>query len=181
MAGPHAPERIETERLVLRRPTLGDAEGVFTRYASDPVATRYMSFPTHASVEAARSFLELCDAEWRRWPASAYLIVSRAEGTLLGSTGFGFETDFLATTGYILAADSWGRGFATEALRAIVAVSPSLGIKRLQAYCHPEHRASQHVLDKCGFALEGTLRRHTVFPNLGPEPRDARVYAAVFD
>ncbi len=65
MAGPRAPERIETERLVLRRPTLGDAQAVFTRYASDPAATRYMSFPTHRSVEyemtSGRSTLPTCD------------------------------------------------------------------------------------------------------------------------
>ena len=181
MVGPRAPERLETERLVLRRPTLGDAEAVFRRYASDPAGTRYMSFPTHVSVEYARSFLEFCEAEWKRWPAGAYLIISRAEGTLLGSTGFSFETEFRATTGYILAADAWGRGLATEALRAVVALSPSLGIRRLQAYCHPDHRASQRVLEKGGFALEGTLRRHSVFPNLGPEPQDALIYATAFD
>jgi RimJ/RimL family protein N-acetyltransferase len=37
-----APERIETSRLVLRRPRESDAAGMFARYASDPDVTRFV-------------------------------------------------------------------------------------------------------------------------------------------
>ena len=180
MTTPRAPERIETERLVLRRPALADAEDVFTRYAGDPAVTRFMSFPTHRSISDARAFLEHCQTEWTRWPAGAYLICARTDGALLGSTGFTFETELCATTGYILATDAWGLGLASEALRAVVALAPSLGLRRLQANCHPEHRPSQRVLEKCGFALEGTMGRRVIFPNLADEPLDTLTYALLF-
>lgn len=174
------PERVETDRLRLRRPVLADAESIFTRYASDPSVTAFLSWPRHRSIEDTRAFLEWSEAEWGRWPAGPYLVESRESGDLLGSTGFGFETPHRASTGYVLAKDAWGRGYATEALRAVAGIGERIGLRRLYALCHHEHRASSRVLDKCGFVREGTLRRHTVFPNLGrDEPCDVLCYARV--
>jgi RimJ/RimL family protein N-acetyltransferase len=175
-----APERLETDRLVLRRPALTDAEAILTRYASDPIVTRYLSFVRHRSIDDTRAFLEWSEAEWSRWPAGPYLVESRESGELLGSTGFGFETASRASTGYVFAQDAWGRGLATEALRAVVGAAEALQLPRLYALCHVEHPASAHVLDKCGFAREGVLRRHSLFPNLGrDEPADVFCYARV--
>jgi ribosomal-protein-alanine N-acetyltransferase len=173
-----APEVLETPRLHLRRPRAGDADAIFARYSSDPDVTRYVGWPRHRSVDETRAFLEYCDAEWTRWPAGPYLIVSREDGRLLGGTGLAFETSRRAMTGYVLAKDAWGRGYATEALSAMVAVARNSGLRRLYALCHHEHRASARVLEKCDFAREGVLRAHVEFPNLIPiEPRDVVCYA----
>jgi RimJ/RimL family protein N-acetyltransferase len=94
------------------------------------------------------------------------MIESRADGTLLGGTGLGFETRQQASTGYVLAHDAWGLGYATEALGAMRDLGAQLGLERLYALCHPEHRASARVLEKCGFLSEGTLRGYAEFPNL---------------
>jgi ribosomal-protein-alanine N-acetyltransferase len=175
-----ASERIETERLVLRRPRPEDAEAIFERYASDIEATRLLSFPRHESIAATRTFLEWSEAEWSRWPAGPYLVESRESGRLVGSTGLSFETPQRAATGYVLARDAWGRGYATEALRQVVTTARECGVRRLYALSHPENRASLRVLEKAGFACEGTLRRHAVFPNLVPgEPLDVLCYSIV--
>ena len=175
-----APERIETERLVLRRPVAGDAEAIFRRYASDTQVTRHLSWPTHRSTADTRAFLEFSDAEWHRWPAGPYLVLSRPDHQLLGGTGLAFETGFRAATGYVLAQEAWGKGYATEALQAMVGLARTLGVRRLYALCHPDNRASRRVLEKCGFTREGTLRRHTEFPNLAIEPCDVFCYALIF-
>jgi RimJ/RimL family protein N-acetyltransferase len=175
-----ASERVETERLVLRRPRPEDAEAIFERYASDVEATRLLSFPRHETIAATRTFLEWSEAEWTRWPAGPYLVESRESGRLLGSTGLSFETPLRAATGYVLARDAWGRGYATEALRQVVTTARECGVRRLYALSHPENRASLRVLEKAGFACEGTLRRHAVFPNLVPgEPLDVLCYSIV--
>jgi ribosomal-protein-alanine N-acetyltransferase len=105
------------------------------------------------------------------------LAISREDGTLLGSTGLSFEASDVAQTGYVFAKDAWGRGYATEVLRAMTELATQRGVKRLYALCHPEHRASWHVLEKCGFAREAVLPRHSVFPNLSPDPADVVSYA----
>jgi len=56
-----APERVETARLVLRRPRFEDAEAIFVRYASDPEVTRFVGFPTHRSIADTRAFVEFSE------------------------------------------------------------------------------------------------------------------------
>ena len=96
------PERIETTRLVLRKPAQADAGAIFARYASDPEVTRYLGWPRHQTIEQTKSFLAFSEAEWNRWPAGPYLIESLGERKLLGSTGLAFETPAIAATGYVL-------------------------------------------------------------------------------
>ena len=176
-----ASEYIETERLILRRPFPADAEIIFARYANDPDVTRYLGWPRHKSIEQTRAFLSFSDTAWSDWPGGPYIIESRESRIVLGSTGFVFETPFRAAVGYVLAKDAWGYGYATEALRALTNVSPTIGIQRLYAFCHPEHKASSRVLEKCDFAFEGVLRRHSEFPNLGgAEPGDVLCYKLIF-
>jgi len=173
-----SPERIETDRLILRRPTIEDAEAVFARYAGDVDVTKYMGWPRHKSVDHSREFLRFSESEWMRWPAGPYLIECRKEHRLLGSTGLVFESGSVASTGYVLAKDSWGCGYATEALTAIVRIAEELKILHLYALCHPDHYASIRVLEKCGFRFEQRLERFAAFPNLNPGiPADFLRYA----
>jgi|SRR5215472_5462224 len=168
------PERFVTSRLVLRKPTLADAEAVFIRYASDPEVTRYLGWPRHQSVDDTKAFLSFSDAEWSRWPAGPYLIESRSGYKLLGGTGLEFEAPSrAAVTGYVLARDARGNGYATEALTAIVEIAKGMGVVRLSALCHPDHPASARVLEKCGFRLEQRLEQFAEFPNLNPGRREA--------
>jgi ribosomal-protein-alanine N-acetyltransferase len=174
---------LETERLLLRKPTIDDAEAIFERYASDPVVTRYMSWVTHGSLADTCAFLAWSEAEWELWPAGSYLVFARAApDLLLGGTGLSFKTPVVAVTGYVFAHDAWGQGFATESLQAMVALAQQTGVRRLEAVCHVEHRASAHVMEKCGFQYEGIEREHTEFPNLTPGVRsDVLSYARRFE
>jgi [ribosomal protein S5]-alanine N-acetyltransferase len=173
-----APHHIDTARLVLTRPDANEADVIFARYAGDPDVTRFVGWPAHRTTLDTRAFLTFSDTEWHRSSVGPYLIRSRDDGRLLGSTGLGLETPFRASTGYVLARDAWGHGYATEALRAMIALSRQLRIVRLYALCHPDHRASWRVLEKCGFMREGTLRRYAEFPNLASGvPADVLCYA----
>lgn len=169
-----APETIETERLLLRRPKQSDARAIFQRYASDRQVTRYLSWPTHRSVADTLAFLAMSDDEWQRWPAGPYLVLARengTSGTLFGSTGLMYKSPTRAVTGYVFARDAWGKGYATESLQAMVDVADKTGVERLEAICHAEHAPSAHVLEKCGFIREEVCREHFVFPNLKPQKK----------
>ena len=145
-----------------------DAPAIFERYAADAEVTRFLGWPRHRSVDDTEAFLRFCAQEWERWPAGPYLIFSRADGQLLGGTGLTFQTREEAMTGYVLARDAWGRGYASEALVAMIEVARQTGVVHLRALCHPDHPASQHVLEKCGFVLDDPPTRPTQFPNLSP-------------
>ncbi len=168
------PARLDTARLVLRKPTLADAEAIYHRYASDAQVTRFLGWPRHWTIDDTRSFLQWSEAQWHEHPAGPYLIESGA-GVLLGSAGLEFSGPHQAATGYVLARDAWGQGYATEALRAVIAVARRLQVRELQAICHAGHAASRRVLEKCGFRCAGQVA--VQFPNLQPgESGDARRY-----
>ena len=101
------PERVETARLVLRRPQEGDAEAIFSGWANDPVATRYMAWPRHRSIEDAHAFLEFSHSEWDRWPGGPYVAELQATGELIGGCGFAFRSADVAEIGYILRRSDW--------------------------------------------------------------------------
>ncbi|HWX78949.1 MAG TPA: GNAT family N-acetyltransferase [Steroidobacteraceae bacterium] len=168
---------ILTPRLLLRPPTARDAAMIFRRYAADTEVTRLVGWPRHEHISDTDAFLNFSAAEWARWPAGPLLIESRSDGRLLGSTGLAFETPIQASTGYVLARDSWGFGYASEALRAVVQLAEGLAVTRLYALCHPSNLASIRVLERCDFACEGLLPMRQMFPNLGGEPQDVASYA----
>ena len=176
--GPKAPTTLESERLIYRAPVPDDAEAIFERYAGDPTVGRYLAWPIHRSITDTEDFLRAAAEEWHRSPSGAYLIFARDSGNLIGSTGLHYETAHRASTGYVLAEDSWGQGYATEALCAITRLADDLGVARLYALCHPDHVPSRRVLEKGGFTLEGTLHRYCEFPNLAAgEMLDVLCYA----
>jgi RimJ/RimL family protein N-acetyltransferase len=161
-----APPLVETPRLVLSIPVAADAEAVFRRYASDDKVTRYLGWPTHRTVADTTGFLAFSAVQWEREGAGPYLIWAREDGELLGSTGLGLEPGGQAITGYVVATDAWGKGYATEALSAVVEVATDIGVRRLYALCHPLHRASWRVLEKCSFERDRSWNRQLEFPNL---------------
>lgn len=71
-------------------------------------------------------------------------------------------------TGYVLAKDAWGKGYATEALEGMVDVARRINVRRIYALCHPHHRASWRVLEKCGFSRDRSWSKQVEFPNLAP-------------
>ncbi len=162
----HAPQRIDTPRLILRRPEARDASAIFARYAADPDVTRYLGWPRHLTEGDTLGFIEFSDEAWHTTPCGPYLIESRSTHALLGSAGFAFEAEAAASVGYVLAKDAWGRGYATEALCSLATLAREIGLARLNGYCHPDNTATHRVLEKCGFHLDTARTLRMAFPNL---------------
>lgn len=171
---------IHTDRLVLRRPQRADVAALFAAFCADPEVTRWLSWATHRSTADTHAFIDISDLQWSRGPSGPLLIFTRHDGELIGSTGLAFETPTRASTGYVLRKSAWGRGYASEAMACMVALSEQHDVVRLQAICHVDHLASARVLEKSGLVFEGILRAHTVFPNDGnAEPQDVRCFGRV--
>lgn len=166
---------VSTSRLRYRRPVLADAPRIFARYSNDPEVTRYLGWPRHRSVGDAEMFVAFSDNEWATRPAGPMLIERADTGALVGSTGLMWDGPATAATGYVLARDSWGQGFATEALGAMISLAESLGVTRLSAMCHPAHESSQAVLRKHEFCLNAKFVP-VVFPNLSDAQQDALLF-----
>ena len=167
--------KIASARLKYRRPVIGDAAAIFERYSSDPEVTKYLGWARHRSVADAEMFVRFSDNEWDTKPAGPLLIERIDTNALIGSAGLMWDGPATAATGYVLARDAWGQGFATEALGAMVSLGGALGVTRLSAQCHPDHDASQVVLRKNGFSLNARFVPAN-FPNLGDGLLDSLLF-----
>ena len=173
-----APARIDTHRLVLRRPTVEDAEAIFTAYARDPDVSRYTTWAPHQRVEDTRAFLRACEDGWARGTVFSWAITCRDDGRLIGTTDIRIE-GHRGEIGYVLARSAWRQGYATEAASAVVdwgLAQP--GLHRVWAVCDVENAASARVMEKAGMTREACLRAWAVMPAF-PTPRDVWCYAAV--
>ena len=175
----NAPELIQTERLLLRRPRMEDAPVIFESYAQDPEVTRYLVWKPHKSVQETEDFLSACEQLWRTGKDYAYAITLKEDGKLIGMFGL-HPMQMKVEVGYALARLHWGKGYMTEALRAAIDWAfTQPNVFRAQAICDVENIASARVMEKVGMTREGLLRRYVLHPNLSDEPRDTYIYAVV--
>lgn len=172
---------LTTDRLLIRPPRLDDAEAIFERYAQDPEVTRYLIWRPHRSLDETRTFLGGYIAQGEDEHQYSWVTVRRADELLLGTITLRVYPP-TTEVGYTVAKPDWGRGYGTEALRAVVHFGLALpDVFRIQATCHVDNHASARIMDKVGMEREGTLRRYLYFPTIGPEAQDVHMYARVQD
>ena len=173
------PENIEMPRLILRLPSIIDAEPIFNKYAQDPRVTKYLPWSSHESIDITRDFLRRCTKCWGDGSAFPWVIIRKDDQEILGMIELridGFRADF----GFVIAHSYWGKGYATEAATAVVQWAMCQdSIYRVWAFCDVENVPSVRVLEKAGLEREGVLRSYAILPNLSELPRDMYCYAIV--
>jgi RimJ/RimL family protein N-acetyltransferase len=142
---------LETERLMLRKPTLADVKAV-VRLANDrriAENTRRLPYPysrDHA-VEFVRSL-----ANGKR--ETVFLIESNH--TPIGMVGVDWHEPETPELGYWLGVEYWGQGFATEAARAAIDFTfEEFDVELMRSGARVANPASRNVLEKCGFQWSG--------------------------
>jgi [ribosomal protein S5]-alanine N-acetyltransferase len=152
---------LETERLLLRKMRLDDAEAMFA-YASDPEVTRYVIWETHRTIQDSEDFLRSAIDGYERGDFGGWGVVLKDSGEFVGTCGIdgGYAPEHArAEIGYVLSREHWGQGLMPEAVRAVFAFGfEVLSLNRIQARCIAENVASARVMEKAGMTYEGTLR-----------------------
>ncbi len=151
---------LVSERLELRRFTAADLEPLLDVFG-DPEVMRYVGEQRRPlRADGVRALVAASDAHWDEHGFGLLAIVERSSGRLVGEAGLQFlEAGPDIELGYTLARAAWGRGYATEAARAVLLWGfARLRLHRVLAVVDPANAASLHVLDKLGMARLG-LRR----------------------
>ena len=158
------PVELRTSRLRLRDFELGDYQAVHA-FAADLAVVRHVEWGPNTPQET-QAFLQEASASAGVSPRRRYAlaVVVQADGEMLiGSIELqvvSFE-HHRGEIGYVLARESWGHGYATEATGRLLAFGfNELGLHKISATCDPENRASVAVLTKNGMRQEGVLRDH---------------------
>ena len=155
------PERIETERLVLRNRTLVDAEAIFD-FASRPEVSYPAGFPPVKTLSDEIYYLEhiLPERNQKDNLPAGYGIVVKGTDTVIGSVDFNHRhEDDVLDIGYTLHPDYWGRGYVPEATCALIDLGfKDLGLHKIELTCFSYNGQSQRVAEKLGFTLEARIR-----------------------
>jgi [ribosomal protein S5]-alanine N-acetyltransferase len=146
--------RLEDDAIVVRPLQEDDAPALASAIDDDPDLDRWTSIPFPYTEHDAREFIATTEE-------SAFAIVDRATGELLGGIGTRVAGPAVVEIGYWVKAGARGRGIATRALALIVRFAfDELDAARVQLSTEPDNLGSQRVAEKAGFVREGTLRSH---------------------
>ncbi|WP_374943284.1 GNAT family N-acetyltransferase [Sphingomonas sp.] len=148
-----------TKRLTLRPAWPEDAPAIAAGIAHEPVVRMLARVPQPYTLADAEAFV----ARPRGAEEPVFAIETHDDGLprLIGGIGIHPEDDGLQL-GYWIAPEAWGRGYATEAGHAVIAMArQALPVRRLTAWHFVDNPASGRVLTKLGFRPTGevTARR----------------------
>lgn len=121
---------LETPRLILRRLTLADAEPMYRNWASDSGVTKFLTWPTHSSVEVTKQILALWASHYEELNYYQWGIVVKDENALIGTIA-AVKTD--------------------DEIKEV-------GLNRIAARHDVNNSHSGGVMKKCGMQFEGIMR-----------------------
>lgn len=156
-------ELIGTPRLRLRRFGPEDAAALGA-YRSDPAIARYQGWSAPVTSAAAAELVgEFAAGDPGRPGWFQYAVELRATGELVGDVGVCLAENLRqAELGVTFAAEHQGHGYATEALRAVLAdLFERRGLHRVSAECDARNLRSAQLLERVGFRREGLRPDHT--------------------
>lgn len=163
------PPTLETSRLILRPIELSDAASIFA-YAQNPNVCKYTLWEPHQSVQDSISYIEnyIFGYYAKGVPEPFGIALKDNPEKVIGTVGC-FWTSKPAKAmelAYAIGEDHWGQGLVPEAAKAVMEYCfKEFSLKRIQARCKVENKASSRVMEKCGMTYEGTLKSQVFHRN----------------
>lgn len=156
--------QFATARLLVRPVRAADLADLMA-VNGDPAVTRFLPYATWQSADDGVAWLGRMAALAAGGGAVQLVLVLQATQQVVG-TLLVFRHEALhgrLEIGYVLARQAWQQGLMQEALRGLCGHAfGALGLRRLEAEVHPDNNASQALLLRLGFQLEGRLRQRWV-------------------
>lgn len=154
-------KQIETDRLLLRRFRMEDAEAMYQNWASDPEVTKFLTWPTHGNVNVTKYLLSDWVKRYEESPYYNWVMELKETGEIIGNISVVKLREDIAAAdmGYCMGRAWWGKEFMPEALRGVMRyLFVEVGLNRIAA-CHDVNNPkSGRVMEKAGMKLEGIWR-----------------------
>ena len=166
---------LQTARLELRPMAAADADAIYAM-RSDPVIQRYGSHPAWTDPQLAVDYIERDIQAMAVGEHAQFAIVRREDAAVVGTCTL-YQLDAQcrrAEVGYVLLVSEWGKGYATEAVSALLDWGfEALALNRVEADIDPRNVPSARTLERLGFVREGHLRERWI---VGGEICDSWIY-----
>ena len=154
-------KEIRTNRLLLRKYRLSDAEEMFENYANDDRVTKYLPWKPYSNPADVIPFLEMTIKKYEEISTYNWAIIY--QGSVIGGIS-AMSIDTMRNNcevGYCIGYDFWNKGITSEALAAVIAfLFDEVGMHRIMAKHDIENPASGEVMKKCGMTYEGRFKEY---------------------
>ena len=155
-------QKLETERLILRRCKADDAEAMYKNWASDSEVTKFLMWPPHESPEVSLGIIEdwikhYSDNSYYQW---VIILKENGDKPIGGISVVSMKEEISSVhIGYCIGKKWWHKGITSEALKAVMDYFfDVVGVNRIESRHDPRNPNSGKVMKKCGMKYEGTLR-----------------------
>lgn len=155
-------QTINTDRLLLRRLEVADAEDMFKNWATDTEVTKFLPWKPHDNVEETKEILSQWTLEYENDDKYNWAIVLKDIGEIIGTISVVRmeEKHYSCEVGYCMSRKYWNKGIMTEALKAVIDyLFSEVGFNRIVALHDTNNCASGKVMMKSEMKYEGTLRQ----------------------
>lgn len=156
---------LQTERLILRRFTTGDAEAMYRNWAGDAAVTKFLTWQTHTDADSSRAVIGSWLPLYEKNNHYSWAIVLKELGEPIGSiAAVGQQDDIkMVHIGYCIGRKWWNKGITSEALGELLRFFfEEVGVNRVESRHDPRNPNSGKVMSKCGLKYEGTSRRNDI-------------------
>ena len=153
-------QTIETERCVLRRIVMEDAEKMFYNWAIKEECSAYFPFDKADDLNRYKELVKTWISNYSDGTYFHWVIEWKENKEVIGTTNLGNvqEDIVMSEMCYILSPAYWGKGIMKEVVQAMIAYAfEKVGLHRIQAEVFEGNIASTKVLEKCGFQLRGNV------------------------
>lgn len=152
---------IETDRLILRRFELSDAQAMFDHWASDDEVTKYLTWPTHTEVSVTERILGEWVLQYEDTSFYNWAIVLKENGPEpIGNISVVRWDGEVPAMGYCLGRRWWHQGIMSEALGAVLDfLFCRVGVERVEAEHDTNNPHSGGVMRKCGMIFDGVREK----------------------
>lgn len=156
---------LETERLILRKFRLSDAEDMFSNWASNSNVTKHLIWQPYKNIQDVKAYIKSCIEDYEKKDNYNWIIEYKENGQAVGSISVVQVMEHTRCTviGYCIGEDYWHKGITAEAFRRIIKfLFEEVGVNRIESTHDVNNPNSGRVMEKCGLKYEGTLRQAAV-------------------
>ena len=153
---------LKTERLVLRRILMEDAQALF-EMRSDERVMQFLDRPRAKSIADAENLIRLIDHDIENNIGITWGVSLTGTSRLIGTMGFWNITKahFRAEIGYLLHPDFQGKGLMIESAKKTIDFGfREMGLHSIEANINPNNLRSAKMLENCGFVKEAHFREN---------------------
>ena len=153
---------LETERMILRKFSMSDAEAAFKNWTSSDTVTKFLRWETHADISVTRDYIADLLGQYDKPDCYDWVITLKETGEPIGSIGAVDVKEEIGAVevGYCIGEAWWRHGYTSEALTAVIRFFfEEVEANRVWSEHDVNNPNSGKVMEKCGLKYEGTLRQ----------------------